>query len=656
MSHRIAIVLLALFALHLQAWSQSEDPILFTVEDDPVHVSEFEYIYTKTNGDNADFSKASLQEYLDLYIKFKLKVQRAKDMKLDTIPSLQQELEGYRRQLSDSYLIDREVTDKLIQEAYERIQQDVEISHILITASPNAAPSDTLTAYRKISAIKKRLEEGADFADLAESASEDRSTKERGGKVGYITALLPNGFYPLEMAAYTVPEGEISDIIRTNAGYHIVKVHNRRPARGEMEVAHILIRKVEDGSNAVAAKAKIDSLHQALEAGANFEQLARQYSDDKRTAERGGYLGIFGINRYERSFEDAAFALENDNAYSEPFETSIGWHIVKRISKKDIQPFAIEKSRLEAKIKQDTRFEKAKEAMIEQIKEDANFQNMNTVLKTFIDTVGQDFNTFRWRVPQQKPQDVLFSLGKTRVTLGDFMEYAQQASRNRIRLGRSNSTESVVRALYEDFVDSEALKYEEQQLEEKYPEFKALMREYEEGILLFEATKMLVWDKASQDTTGLRAFFKTLDNKYKWDERVVVSQYSLRESAKDQIDEVRAYASEHSPEETLAKFNSESENILSVEEKTFEKGRNEVIDSMKWKVGELSHNEEASNRSLNFLKIEKVLPAEPKTLEEARGYVVADYQDYLERQWVEELREEYEVEVNEEVFQDLIEK
>ncbi len=655
MSQRIAVLIIALFTGSIFGWSQTDDPILFAVEDEPVHVSEFKYIYTKTNGENADFSKGSLREYMDLYIKFKLKVQRAKDMQLDTIPALQQELAGYRQQLSDSYLIDREVTDKLIREAYERVQQDVEISHVLAAVSPNATPSDTLAAYQKILNVKKKLDQGAQLADLASVVSDDRATKDRGGKVGYINALLPNGFYPLETVAYTLPEGETSDIIRTSAGYHIVQVHDRRPARGEVEVAHILARKAKDGSNATAAKAKIDSLYQALESGAEFEQLAQQYSDDKATAPRNGYLGIFGINRYEKPFEDAAFALEEDDAYSEPIETSIGWHIIKRISKKDIQPFAIEKSRLEAQIKQDARFEKAKEAMIERIKKDASFQDINTVLNAFIDTLSEDFKTFRWRMPKQKPQDIVFSLGRTRITLGDFMEYAQQASRNRIRLGRSNPKAMVVRALYYDFVDAEVLKYEEQQLEEKYPEFKALMREYEEGILLFEATKRLVWDKASQDTSGLKAFFETIEGKYEWDERVVVSQYSLRAAAADQIDKVRTYTAEHTPEETLVKFNSESENVLLVEEKTFEKGRNKVVDAMDWKVGELSHNEEANNRSINFLKIENVLPAAPKTLDEARGYVVADYQDYLERQWVEELREEYEVEINEEVYQDLIE-
>ncbi|KAA3623546.1 MAG: peptidylprolyl isomerase, partial [Bacteroidetes bacterium] len=167
------LVLAAFFAL--SSFAQKDDPVLFTVEDTPIHVSEFSYIYGKTNGDKADFSKESIEEYLNLYVKFKLKVQKAKDLQIDTIPSLKQELEGYRRQLADSYLIDKGVADKLIREAYDRIQQDVEISHILIGCPEDAPPSDTLNAYNRIMEIRKELMDGADFSELARSKSTDQS-------------------------------------------------------------------------------------------------------------------------------------------------------------------------------------------------------------------------------------------------------------------------------------------------------------------------------------------------------------------------------------------------------------------------------------------------------------------------------------------------
>ncbi|MEL6944631.1 MAG: peptidylprolyl isomerase, partial [Bacteroidota bacterium] len=496
-------------------FAQKEDLTLFTVKDTPIKVSEFEYIYNKTNGSNANYSKESLEEYLDLYVKFKLKVQKAKDMKLDTIPSLIQELDGYRKQLADSYLIDKEVTNKLVQEAYERKKQDVDISHIMVAVKRDAAPTDTLAALNKIRTIQKELNSGMKFEALAQQYSDDGSSKGKGGRVGFITAVLPNGFYPFESAAYQTKEGQVSDIVRSGVGYHLVKVNAVRPARGEMEVAHILIRKEKDGSNRDRAMQRAKEIYTQLKNGANFDDLAKSSSDDKLTASKGGYLGSFGVNRYEDSFEDAAFALANNGDFTEPVETKAGFHIIKRISKNGIQPFNEMKGRLEQKIRQDARFELAKSSMVKRIKKENNFTQTLAALQGFKDTLSNDFLTFRWRAGEKRPQNTLFKLGNDySATLGEFIEFTQKSARQRINLGRSGKNlKQVVDALYDKFVTSEVLKYEEQQLETKYPDFKALMREYEEGILLFEATKMLVWDKASQDTTGLKAFFKTVDGK-----------------------------------------------------------------------------------------------------------------------------------------------
>ncbi|MEN0050260.1 MAG: peptidylprolyl isomerase [Bacteroidota bacterium] len=632
---------------------------MFTVKNTPIKVSEFEYIYNKTNGTNANYSKPSLEEYLDLYVKFKLKVQKARDMKLDTIPSLMQELDGYRRQLADSYLIDKEVTDKLVKEAYERKKQDVDISHIMIAVKSDAAPTDTLAALNKIRQVQNELNAGGKFEALAQQYSDDGSSKGKGGRVGYITAVLPSGFYPLESAAYETPKGEVSKIIRSGVGYHLVKVNDTRPARGEMEVAHILIRKEKDGSNRDRAAQRAKALYEQLQQEGNFEDLAKSNSDDKLTASKGGYLGSFGVNRYEDSFEDAAFALAKDGDVSEPVETKAGFHIIKRISKTGIQPFNEMKGRLEQKIRQDARFELAKSSMVKRIKEENNFTQSMAALQSFKDTLKNDFSTFRWRAGEARPKNTLFSLGNNySATLGDFIEYSQKEARQRINFGRSGkNVKEVVDALYEQFVTSEVLKYEEKQLENKYPDFKALMREYEEGILLFEATKMLVWDKASKDTTGLKKFFNTVDGKYKWDNRAAVTYYTVSAAGVPQIDAIRKYAQGHTVQETLLKFNTSGQTVVQAEEKLIEKGRNKQIDAMDWKAGTLSDNEaNKQTRSLTFTKIKEILSPTNKTLKEARGYVVADYQDHLERKWVEELRKEYDVKINKRVFNKLVKK
>ena len=647
------ILWVALLYLPFTIWAQKDDPVLFTVEDTPVHQSEFVYIYTKTNGKNADFSRESLEEYLDLYIKFKLKVQKARDMKLDTIPQLITELAGYRRQLADSYLIDREVTEKLLQEAYEHSKQDVDISHILISLPPNASPADTLAAYEKALAVKQRLK-NEDFAAVAKEVSGDKSAQNNGGHIGYVTALFPNGFYELEKGAYAGPLNKLLGPIRTNAGYHILKVHGRRPARGELEAAHILLRTQDKDPEKV--KVRIDSIYQALKAGANFEEMAKKLSEDSRTAPQGGYIGFFGINKYSPSFEDAAFGIEEDGAISKPVQTNIGWHIIKRISHRGIQPYNIEKSRLESKVKRDNRFQEAKDAMVEKIKEEGNLREHLKVLDNFTAGLTDTFLTFRWRAPEEGGDQVLFELGTDyQATLGDFTNYLERATRKRMRSGSDADITALVKELYQDFVNESAMAYEEQNLEKKYPDFKALMREYEEGILLFEATKREVWDKASQDSVGLAEFFKLIDGKYRWESRAVTSVYRLDDRYKDQLDEVRAFIATHSPEEVMDKYGDVTPTMLRHETKTMEQSIYPEFKNMKWEVGAMSQSDpDPRSRNIKFVKIEEILPPRAKTLDEARGYVVADYQDYLEDQWVEQLKKEYDVDVNPQVFESMV--
>lgn len=658
MIKRLMTVLVFASILSTTLFSQNEkDPVLFTVENTPVHSSEFVYIYSKTNGKNADFSKKSLEEYLELYTKFKLKVQRAKEMQLDTIPQLKSELEGYRRQLADSYLIDKEVTEKLIAEAYERAKQDADISHILVSLKPEATPADTLQAFQKAMKAKEELMKGTDFATVATSYSNDKSAKRNGGHIGYVTIPFPNGFYPLETAAYSLPEKQFHGPIRTSAGYHILRVNGKRVARGEIEAAHILVRK--KGRSARAVKSLIDSLHQILKGGAEFEALAKTYSEDKTTAGKGGYIGFFPINRYERVFEDAAFAIPEDGQLSQPFESSVGWHIIKRISKKAIQPYEIEKSRLETKIKKDARYEAAKTAMLEKIKADSYLKENTAVLDAFIASQTDTFLTFKWKAPKEKSPAELFSLGKGAVqyTLGDFTTFLGNSTRKRLKMGKGTPVKEAVTSLYTEFLDQSCLKYEESRLEEKYPEFKSLMREYEEGILLFEATKILVWDKASQDTIGLEKFYEEIRGKYRWDERAATTKYRLNGEFKDKLPEIRELASKKSPEEVLAAINTGEKVILVADEKMYEKNRFEFKDQVDWKAGAMTQTEEnPRNKSYSFVKIEKIVPPEIKTLKEARGYVVADYQDKLEKDWVESLKDKYKIDINQSVLKSLVKK
>lgn len=651
------VALFAFMAILATAYSQ-KDPVLFSVEGNPVNVSEFNYIYTKTNGKKADFSKASLNEYLDLYKKFKLKVQRAKDMKLDTIPSLQQELAGYRQQLANSYLTDKEVTDRLVKELYERSKKDVDVSHIMVKINglPNPTPADTLAAYQQAMKLLKELEGGASFPQLAKQHSADPSAKSNGGRLGYFTAPLPKGFYPLETAAYELSTGKMTGPVRTDGGYHIVKVHGTRPARGEMEAAHILVRNKGNKAD-VASKKLIDSLHQILVAGGDFDELAKSYSQDKATASKGGYIGFFGINRYDRAFENSAFALQADGNFSKPFQSTVGWHIIKRVSKKKDENYDLAKRRLETKIKKDTRFELAKNSMIARIQKESDFKTDDEQLKKFIDSLGEEFLTHKWKVENQS-KEALISFGSVRsFSVADFAQFCQKSSRKRIRGGSSKgqTTASIAQSLFDDFKTQSTLKFEETQLEKKYPEFRFLMREYEEGILLFEATKLLVWDKASQDSAGLQNYFSKHRDDFMWKDRAKVTTFTVKAEGQKMLAKIRKFARKNAAQSILDKFNAEDNMIIAFQQEIVESGKKEALDAITWKEGEITDSQiNNSNKSSSFHKIDRVMPATQKTLQEARGYVIADYQDFLEKEWIKELESEYKIKMNDRVFAKMV--
>jgi peptidyl-prolyl cis-trans isomerase SurA len=484
-------------------YAQSSDPVLFTVSGKPVNVSEFDYIYKKTNGAQATYSRESLEEYLDLYVKFKLKVQRARDMELDTITSLSRELEGYRRQLADSYLVDKEVTEKLVNEVYERMKTEREVAHILFKFKNFATAEDSAVVLEKAGRVLEMLKKGGDFERMAIGQSEDPNVMNTKGNLGFVTAMLPNGFYQMENAVYNTPIGKVSDLIYSPMGLHIIKVLQERPERGEVEVSHILIRDTETAPVADAEK-KIREAYAELKSGKSFEDVSARFSDDKVTANKGGYLGFFGINRYEQTFEDAAFGLESDNTFSEPFKTKLGWHIVKRISRKGLEPLQKIKGRLQIQVAQDGRYEAAKMRMIEQVKMESGFKEFPGVLDKYNSQLDLDFLTYKWKPDTGEQKEQLFVLNDGKAsTTGDFSEFLLRNQRKRLQMARDSNVIETANELYKDFVAESMIKFAERKLETKYPEFRALMREYEEGILLFEATKMKVWDKASRRTGGV---------------------------------------------------------------------------------------------------------------------------------------------------------
>jgi peptidyl-prolyl cis-trans isomerase SurA len=624
--------------------AQKADPVLFSVDGRPVKASEFSYIYSKNNRDDADFSEQSLREYLDLYTKFKQKVREAYAMGLDTLPSLQAELAGYRKQLAESYLNDKEITDRLVREAYDRTLTDVHVAHILVRM-PSA--TDTLAAYNRIEEAYKRLKKGDKWEDVVKSMSEDEGTKASGGDLGFITALLPSGFYAFETAAYTTPAGSFSKPVKTSLGYHVVKVIETRPARGEVEVAHILLRVKPDNSDEKTQKAKIDDLYKELQGGAKFEDVARKNSEDKKTADRGGFIGPIGINQFEKGFEDAAFGLANDGDYSAPVRTTLGWHIVKRTRLRPALPFESVRRRLEVQVTKDERVATARLVIIARIKEEAGYKVDQAVFDALVAQTGEDLQTYRWQVPSVTPAPMV-TMGNEVFTNLDFANYVRNNARIRMSLPKGTPNKEIMDKVLTEFANEKALIYEEKNLAKKYPEFANLMREYEEGILLFEATKQMVWDRAGKDTVGLTAFYEANKTNYMWDERLEVATLTVDSAGLAQLPALKKQAAKKSLAAVQAKAAKKGTNAQ-VATKLYQKEET-LPEGLGWTAGLVADN--ADGRG--FMKVERIVPPTPKTLDEARGYIIADYQDKLEKDWVASLQAKYAVKVNEDVLRTLI--
>ncbi len=637
-------------------WGQLPDSVLFTVNGRPVTVGEFRYIYEKNYGDRADYHPDSIAEYLDLYIKFKLKVEEALQQRMDTLPHLVAELNKYRKQLAKSFLMDKAVFDTLVEELYNRMQWDVDVSHILIAVPQDS--KDTARAFAKAKQIRSMLEEGASFAQLAKKFSDDKNTARKGGRVGWVTAKLPDGFYGVETAIYETPVGEIAGPVRSRVGYHILRINGRRPARGMIHAAHILVRKAKRGKPDSRAKAKIDSIYALLEAGASFEELAKKYSDDRTSRHRGGDIGWFGINKFEEPFEEAAFSLERDGAYSKPVETSIGWHIIKRLEKKDIGPLdRLMRLRLEREIREDSRFEIAKRALINKIKRDNHFilhKNAIAHLRSHLDST---LFSYRWTPPELSEDEVLMQIGDSVYTVQDFLEYLQQNTSLRLGYDMDADIGEALSEMVDAFVNEKVMEYEEAQLEKKYPAFRNLMREYREGILLFEIAKEKIWDKAAQDTAGLRAFFKKHRQRYMHPVRAEVTEVEIQDIDAKTAQKLYKRALKRGVEKALHKYRKRYKGVEKTSSLYDEEQFKRKYKGLEFKKGSATPLEYDANRRIaRFAMVTKLVPPTPRELDEARGYVLSDYQNYLEEQWVKELRAKYPVEVNRKALERLIQQ
>ena len=723
----------------------SGDEVLFTVDGEVVPREEFLYVFEKNaiNREESDL-KAELDEYLELYINFKLKVMEAEKLGYPERQSFQQEFSQYRDQLAQSYLTDNEATDKLVKEAYQRLQQEVNASHILIQVGDKAPPADTLAAYQKIMDLRRRIvEEGESFGDVAAEASEDPSAERNQGDLGYFSALQM--VYPFENAAYTTPVGDVSLPIRTRFGYHLVKVNDRRPSAGKIQVSHIMIRATEGQpeSEMEAAKKKIDDIYRQLEEGGNWFELCRQFSEDINTKSRGGILPWFGSGEMVLPFEEAAFALSEAGDVSQPVQTAYGWHIIRLEEKQGLQPFDQLQPELKKRITRDSRSEITQQAFIDRLMKDNQLEENPDVLAQVRLQADSTLMLGTWVAPDDASllSQTLFSLGGGDAVfeVGDFFSYAVAKQGN----SPYQDAGQYMQALYERYREDELLEYEKAHLADKYEDYRYLVKEYRDGILLFQLMDEKIWSQAVSDTAGLRQYFEAHRQDYRWNSRAlatilnaadtkildeaqrfvtlgkyptalrdqnasyagvvriigdnqrkvlneainllvndptsvaaVVAKPSDTDSAgyksliqyftERGIDAARIEVSfDNAAEQGLtlsvwskrAKamegyFNQDSPLNLVVKSGLFEQDDEPVLQQVKWKTSADGTPQRVNWDNRNFaVFIQDIQPGKDKMLSEVRGAVISDYQDHLEKAWLQELRNKYRVQLNDEAWE-----
>lgn len=647
MKHTIRTLLVCSFTVALTHVNAQKQDVLLTIGKEKITVDQFEKVYNKNNVNTKGIDPKSVEEYLELYINFKLKVKEAEALGMDTVKAYQEELRGYVNQLSAPYLVDREFNEELVKEAYNRLKSDVKASHILIKVDKDAAPEDTLKAYNKVMEIRKKLLKGEDFGTLAATESSDPSAKQNKGALGYFSAFRM--VYPFETAAYTTKVGEISMPVKTRFGYHLLKIDDKRPAFGEIRAAHIMVALKPDASTdeKVKAEQKINELYQKLQNGEDFRELAGKFSDDIGSSRRGGELPQFGTGRMVKEFEVEAFALKNDNDYSKPFLTEFGWHIVKRLSKVELKSFEEEKDELKKKVERDGRSRNSQSSLVAKLKKQYGVKeytkSLKKILAKFDSTLytgnvdKADLEKFKGKI--LVINDKQFKKTQTVYSQKDFINYVLGLKRN----GVPKDLNGALQNAYKDFVQREMLKYEESILALKYPEYAALVQEYRDGILLFELMEKKVWKKAVLDTTGLESFYGSHKNEFMWDKRVDANIYTCSNKANAEA-VIKMLNEGKSDSAILAVINKESQLAVDIRSGKFSKKDNSIIDGLTWEKG-ISKVVEKDN-SFYVINIKEILKAQPKKLNEAKGAITSAYQNHLEKQWIKELREKYQYQVN----------
>ncbi len=631
MKIKFLLCFLGVFITQLSIAQNEERDILFTIEDAPVYASEFVRVYNKNLELVKDESQKNVDGYLELFINYKLKLQEAKALGLDKKKTYLREFESYKKQLSKNYLTDTKVTNALVKEAYERMGYEVDASHILVRVDENAIPQDTLKAYNKVLKLRDRvLKEGykavqTDVHNGKTVFAED---------LGYFSAFKM--VYDFENVAFKTNVGEVSQPFRTRFGFHILTVLDKRTSRGQVTVAHIMIKDDET---------KINEIYKRIEQGEDFEELAKQFSEDKSSSGKGGKLKPFsGGELSSRKFEDVAFGL-NEKEMSKPFKSEFGWHILKVYEKRQRQDLENVKTQLETKIKRDSRSKLINTSRVNTLKERYDIVETKAVIPYFTSILNNTYFQGRWSLPESFEGDrPLLKIQDKQLTTKHFGQFLVNSQRKR---AEKKPFKDIVEHNYKLFVENELLKYQEENLENENEDYAQILGEYRDGLLLFDLMETEIWNAAKTDSVALKSYYEENKAGYFFKERIdaIVASSAKKSNIKKVAKLLKAGKD---IDEIKSAINTNGKVNVSFTEGVMDEKHQALPKKIKFKRGVSKVHKH--NGAYIVVKAKDVLPVTQKTFEETKGKVISDYQAVKEENWLKELSRKYTVKVDEMVL------
>lgn len=636
---------------------QQSDPVVMILGNDSIRLSEFKASYSKNNNLKKATEK-DLREYIELFANFRLKCMEADSMKLDTLPKIKKELNGYRTQAAAPYLTEKSVNDQLVDEGIEHLKWDVRASHIMKKLPLEPTPKDTLKVYQEMIKLRESILKGNGFAQVALKESEDPSARPQykdgkmirsgnKGDLGYFTAF--NMIYEFEKGAYGLEKGSISMPIRSPFGYHLIYLQDKQPAVSRFTACQILITYPENATAAdsAAVKAKAEEAYKALQQGMSFDEAVEKYCTDEGLRSIRGIMDPFSPSRFEGDFVAPLYSLK-EGEVAPAFETRYGWHIVKLITKELFVEDAYTRGNVKSKVARDNRSNLGPEALVDRLKKEYGFKEASVRKKEVspkeefyhIDSLSL-FNG-NWEKESFTSDKVMFTFADQKRSQQDFAAYIEQ---NQFQGMRNVSMRELVDYAYSLFVHHSIIEYEDSQLEKKYPEFKQLMKEYRDGIILYELSEQKIWLKAETDSAGLAAFYETIKDEYMYPLRANAVTYTL-ENAKAYNLFCKMKNKGYDLDAIDAKF-AQKGWIISAREEKLAQFQNKEFDQLcPWEILKSEGSLSVSRpENFQYITIDKLYPS-PKPLNEVRGLVISRYQNKLEDEWVKDLRKNHTVRID----------